>query len=624
MFLASQLFAAATSAAQPQSIEPAESARPQVPRKSPQAKPNQASDSIKGRVLSDGHPIAGASILAVPVNIASNPRGMMTSMLNRISSDAAGEFELTGLQAGAYTIAANSPGYILQESDAATFHRVGDKVTLTLVKGGVVTGRVTNSSGEPIVAASVRAIKLRDLENKLARPRGGRISDFGESATTMLGDFKTDDRGIYRIYGLTPGFYQVAAGGKDGRDFSFGEGGYDSDAPTYFPSSTIDTAVEVTVRGGDEVTGIDIRYRDHRGHSVSGRISSSAASKQQTFKVLLSRAGSGIIEASTFVAGAANENGFAFGAVLDGDYAVSAVGGGASIEGLEIRNVLISQPRRVTVSGGDVTGIELFMEPLASLSGRVVIEALRDLTAKADCKGLRTAKVEEVVVSTRSNNKPRPEEQVFGLLSLNETTPTETGEFRLPSLAPGLHHLDLQLPPEGLYVKLVSLPPANQKAKPIDAARSGVGLKSGDKITGMVATLSEGAAVLRGRVVTGKEDNQPQVKMRIHLIPAEPEAADDVVRYFEAEMAADGGFSMTNLAPGKYWLVARERSEQEQTDTDRKPVAWEAAGRLGLRFEGDATKKVIELSPCQRATDLVLTYTPLIKPSNPPAKKPAQ
>ena len=450
------------------------------------------------------------------------------------------------------------------------------------------------------------------------------MSELSEATTAILGGFKTDDRGIYRIYGLTPGFYQVAAGGRQGRGFALGGSVYNSDAPTYFPSSTIDTAVEVTVRAGDEVTGIDIRYRDHRGHSISGRISGSTASSQDSFSVLLTRTNSPIVEATTFVLGSTSEKGFIFDAVLDGEYFVSSVGGSGTLEGSEPPRIWASQARRVTVSGADVAGIDLSLEPLASVSGRAVIEAFHDSSAKTDCNSGRASKLEEIVMSMRGDNKARPEEQALGMLSsFRQTTPTEKGEFTLALLRPGLHHLDLQLASEALYIKSTTLPPASPNNKPLDAARNGFALKSGDKITGLVVTLGEGAAGLRGKVVTGEENKPPPGKMRVHLVPAEPEAADDVLRYFEAEAAADGVFSLMNLAPGRYWLVARETSEQEQAEAEHKPVAWDPAGRMGLRFEGDATKKVIQLSPCQRVTDLALSYTPLIKPAKTPAKKPA-
>jgi hypothetical protein len=201
-----------------------------------------------------------------------------------------------------------------------------------------------------------------------------------------------------------------------------------------------------------------------------------------------------------------------------------------------------------------------------------------------------------------------------------DTTPGEKGEFILGFLRPGIQRLHEQLPGENLFVKSITLPPATPNGKPIDVARQGVSLKAGEKLKGVVLTLSEGAAALRGRVVIGEEKKPPQVGMRVHLVPAEPEAVDEVLRYAEAEPAADGTFSLTNLAPGKYWLIAREVSDQEPTDADRKPLAWDSGARVALRFEGEASKKVIELNRCQRMSDFVFTYTPLTKPTKAPAK----
>ena len=569
-------------------------------------------------------PVAGAAILAFPVNIASNPQSMV-SAFSPVSSDADGKFEVAGLRPGAYTIVANSPGYVLSESDSQPFYRPGETVTLTLVKGGVITGRVTNSSGDPVVGASVRAIKLREIDNKPMRV--GALSEISIATSAVLGLFKTDDRGIYRIYGLTPGLYQVAAGGRGGRGFSINGSPYDNDAPTYYPSGTPDTGAEVTVRAGDEVSGIDIRYRDHRGHSISGSISGATGLSQESFSVLLTRAGSGIVEATSYVLRSASAKGFVFDEVLDGEYFVAAMGGngGDMAEGAQGLNVLISKPRRVTVTGGDVTGIELALEPLASIAGRAVIEPFQDAAPKTGCKNDRSARVEEIVISAPGENKPRPEDQALPFLnSFKNTTPTEKGEFNLGLLRAGVHRLDLQLPSEGLYIKSVTLPPAISNAKPIDAAKNGFAVRSDDKVKGLVVTLSEGAAGLRGKVVTGEENKPPARKMNVHLVPAEPEAVDEVLRYFEVEIATDGGgFSLTNIAPGKYWLIARELSEQEQSKADRKPIAWNSAGRMGLRFEGDASKKVIDLSYCQRVVDFAFKYTPLIEPSKAPAKKPA-
>ena len=82
-----------------------------------------------------------------------------------------------------------------------TYYRPGDNATITLIKGGVITGTVKNLNGDPLIAISVRAIRVRDAEGK---PIPFQIS---------LRDRLTDDRGVYRLYALPPGTYVVAAGG---------------------------------------------------------------------------------------------------------------------------------------------------------------------------------------------------------------------------------------------------------------------------------------------------------------------------------------------------------------------------------------------------------------------------
>src|SRR6266571_3778169 len=256
------------------------------------------SGKIKGRVVADGHQVAEAMISVFPVNITGNMESFVTSIFRPVTVDADGKFEVTGLRAGAYTVSASSPGYVLSDENSKAFYRPGDNITLTLVKGGVITGRVTNSSGDPVVGALVRAIKIREPDDKPARaPGGGMFSQITEALNAMLGPYKTDDRGIYRIYGLAPGTYQVAAGGRGAMGFTLGGGNpYDADAPTYYPSSTLDTAGDVAVAAGGEATGIDIRYRNNRGYSISGSVTSSNGPPPQGTTVLLTRSNNVIVE----------------------------------------------------------------------------------------------------------------------------------------------------------------------------------------------------------------------------------------------------------------------------------------------------------------------------------------
>src|SRR5262249_58377939 len=80
----------------------------------------------------------------------------------------------------------------------------------------------------------------------------------------------TNDRGVYRIYGLTPGTYVVAANRRD-NNFRPGPTPYDDESPAYHPAATTRAdAAEIKASAGVEITGVDIRYGGAHGHNISG------------------------------------------------------------------------------------------------------------------------------------------------------------------------------------------------------------------------------------------------------------------------------------------------------------------------------------------------------------------
>ena len=573
---------------------------------------------IRGRVVTDGgRPVPDATIMILPVNFASNMQSSITSMFRPVTSDADGKFELSSVRSGAYSLSASAPGYVSSEPDPKVYYRPGDNATITLIKGGVITGRVTNSLGEAVVAALVRAIKIREPNSKPVRMSADVGSQINQSMDMILGPFQTDDRGIYRIYGLTPGYYQVAAGGRSGAGFSFGVGNaYDGDAPTYFPSSTLETAEDVSVLAGEEAANIDIRYRGNRGHSIGGMVTVSGGPAPQVITVTLTRAGNGVVEATT-VAMAGRDN-FGFDAVPDGEYLLNAMGTSANlaIAGPEGLTASASQPRRVTIRGADVSGINLVIEPLGSIAGRVVLEALQDAKQREVCKEFRPAPIEGTVLSTLDDRKEMIDSKPIA--AFLDTTPDEKGEFIFSLVQPGTHWLTVRLPAEHLYLKALTLQPS-PNARPIEAAKIGVKVKSGEKVKGLIVTMREGAARLSGKVLVGADNKPPEEGMSVHLVPSEPESAEDMLRYFETTVSSDGTFALTNLPPGKYWLVGRETSDTNVDD--RKTQTRDAGARAALRFEGEASKSPIELAHCQTITDYRFKYVPLTKPAKPPAKK---
>jgi hypothetical protein len=99
-------------------------------------------------------------------------------------------------------------------------------------------------------------------------------------------------------------------------------------------------------------------------------------------------------------------------------------------------------------------------------------------------------------------------------------------------------------------------------------------------------------------------------RLRAHLIPSEVSAADDVLRYAEAPVRADGSFEFNHVAPGKYLLHTRQATEKEANDDQARPLAWDANERAKLRREAAAAKNEIELKACERVKEHVLKWQP--------------
>jgi len=133
-----------------------------------------------------------------------------------------------------------------------------------------------------------------------------------------------------------------------------------------------------------------------------------------------------------------------------------------------------------------------------------------------------------------------------------------------------------------------------------------IALKAGEKLSGLEVILAEGAAGLSGRAIAAKEGGSLPHRLRVHLVPAEATAADDLLRYREAITGPNGSFEFKHLAPGKYFLLARPISENEANGDTLRPVAFDPAQRTQLRRE--AAKNEIEFKPCQQVKDYVLRF----------------
>ena len=170
-------------------------AQAQTPSSRPAKADQPITGTIDGKVVNEsGQPMSGA---AVSVRLVSSGIGRSTI------ADQEGNFRVNGLETGLYAVSANTPAYTNApgDPDAPKYYRLGDSVRVDMVRGGAITGTVTNAMGEAVISVRVRAQMIRDAKGRAARFSG-------------TFEQQTDDRGVYRIYGLPPGTYLVFAGGS--------------------------------------------------------------------------------------------------------------------------------------------------------------------------------------------------------------------------------------------------------------------------------------------------------------------------------------------------------------------------------------------------------------------------
>jgi hypothetical protein len=236
----------------------------------PGEQPPAGTAVLRGQVVSaDGTPLRRAQVRAMSQD--GRGGGGMTS------TDAQGRFEIKELPAGRYSVTASKAGYVTMQFGQRRVDQPGgtildvldnqlvERIQFALPRGGVITGRVLDEFGEPIAGVQVTAQRYR----------------FAGGSRRMVpsGSDTSDDQGSFRIYGLAPGEYFVSgtlrsqAMSMPGVNTSDVEGF----APSYYPGTpNLGEAQRISVKGGQELSGINFALAAARLARVRGRVTTSA------------------------------------------------------------------------------------------------------------------------------------------------------------------------------------------------------------------------------------------------------------------------------------------------------------------------------------------------------------
>ena len=234
------------------------------------AKP-KATSTISGRVILNDKGAAGISVAAFGNDMPNR------QAVARAVTDSEGRYRLTGLPAGQYQITTLAPSFATadQAANPNSYYGPGksivlsarenvDDVDIKLVRGSVITGRVTDADGGPVVEQRVELQALDQNGNPGRQPQ----LYFGNYEMNQ-----TDDRGVYRIYGLPAGRYRVSVGTN--RDAGFISSNNHTFYPqTFYPDVTdAAKATVIELNEGSEAANIDIRVgRGANTYVATGRV----------------------------------------------------------------------------------------------------------------------------------------------------------------------------------------------------------------------------------------------------------------------------------------------------------------------------------------------------------------
>lgn len=154
----------------------------------------QSGGAFAGRVVSgDTGESVGAAIVEATV----------AGVTRATRSDQMGAFTLTGLVEGRYVLAIRRTGFldgrhVLVVESAKVSTLPANSALLTLQRAAVIDGQLTDDSEVPLAGVAVRASRI------VIGPDGA--EQFGSAHVAS-----TDDRGAFRLFGLSAGRYVVSA-----------------------------------------------------------------------------------------------------------------------------------------------------------------------------------------------------------------------------------------------------------------------------------------------------------------------------------------------------------------------------------------------------------------------------
>jgi hypothetical protein len=382
-----------------------------------------------------------------------------------------------------------------------------DDIEISLTPTGAIAGHVLDAAGEPVEGAYVGA-------------EGS--NGYGANSTT-------DDKGQFRVGGLSPGRYRVKASPRtlpfppeirsDGTpDIHY--------AATYYADSlSSKSAQRLEVKSGAEMSGIDIHLIRTPIVTVSGKVAGLPPGFKSAYIQVMSLSGDGLAVGYQQGANVKADGSFEMWRLDPGKYTLVA-----STQVSQTR--LQSAPLDIEVANANLEHLELRMIPPFDISGQIRYE---DEQARQPPQSpSRTGQSRQPAPPRRLQLRAEPPGQF-----LNADIGADDS-FTLEKAQPSRYHVALT--GASGYVKSVRAGETETEGDILDVRNGSAGP--------VTVLVSSNYCEVSGTV---SDSNGPAADGSVVLAPAEG------VRSFRiVPVDANGTYKLGHIAPGKYKLLAVE------------------------------------------------------------------
>jgi len=494
--------------------------------------------SVSGRITLHGKGAAGIIVGVRTSDFSPQPPPAI-----KATTDDDGNYRITGIPAGSYQVAPMAPAFVA--ADLLAMRARGrtlllsegedvQDVDFSLERGGVIAGRVTDANGRPVVEERLTLVP----------------ADQGKQNQQMFGPFMgagatTDDRGIYRIYGLPPGQYKISVG-RDDDNYSSVSIGRLAYKKTFYPDATDPAEAKVVeVTEGSETTNIDITVGQilpgfvASGKVVDGETGRPATGLRLGLRRVVNNDYGGVNASVT-----ANSQGeFRLENITPGKYVVLIL----PTPGNETR----ADPVSFEVVDQDVNGLLVKAFNGLSVSGNVIIEGKTDSSFAARLAELRL----HVYVRNEGASAGFGHSSPFNA----------DGSFRIGGLSPGTAELALGSQ-EGRPLMNFAITRIERDGV---VQPRGLELNSGEpQVTGVKIFLRYGTGSVRGEV---KIENGPlPAGARLMVWLKKPGETESSFRPYNPDLR--GRFLIEGVSAGDYELRVQANVPRRESPAASQPV----------------------------------------------------